>query len=328
MKFRGLWDAGSLRFVALALMLCLSSANAADKVKWMYAALPTLPAYGVIQLAIGKGYFADENIEIEPLVGKGGVDVAKHLGAGNADMGMILADGPILVRPHGIPVKAVAAFGGKPFMQLAVREDAQIESVKDLKGKTISVMSLQDTTFYALQGALAAHGLDLRDVEVQPVGPANVWRAVASGQAVACACVPDWVALIENEGVALKLLKTEDVFPSTSQAVGVSDDYIKSNPDVISRFIKAALRAMKDIMDDPEGAAAQYVEFVPEWQGKEAYIKKVFTYYASNVYPGQATLGALDPEQLKKLQEFYISSGIVQKAVPIEDLYTNRFLSE
>jgi NitT/TauT family transport system substrate-binding protein len=88
-------------------------------------------------------------------VGRGGVDVAKEVGAGNVPLGGIVADGPIVVRQNGVPVKIVALFGGKGFMQLVVRADSGIQKPADLKGKTITVMSYQDTTFYALLGLLA-----------------------------------------------------------------------------------------------------------------------------------------------------------------------------
>ena len=70
-------------------------------------------------------------------VGRGGVDVAKQVGAGNAPVGGIVADGPILVRGNGVPVKIVCVFGGRGFMQMVVRDDSGIKKPADLKGKTI-----------------------------------------------------------------------------------------------------------------------------------------------------------------------------------------------
>ncbi len=46
----------------------------------------------------GKGYFKEAGFEVEFAVGRGGVDVAKQVGAGNAPLGGIVADGPIMVR--------------------------------------------------------------------------------------------------------------------------------------------------------------------------------------------------------------------------------------
>ena len=108
--------------------------------------------------------------------------MAKQVGAGNAPIGGIVGDGPIMVRGNGVPVKIVAVFGGKGFMQLVVREDSGITKPADLKGKTITVMSYQDTTFYALLGLMASVGLKQNDVNIQQVGPIGVWQFVADGK--------------------------------------------------------------------------------------------------------------------------------------------------
>src|SRR5262249_50409030 len=144
-----------------------SKINAQSKIMYLFPAPPILPAFGPIRLAQGKGYFTAAGLEVSFAVGRGGVDVAKQVGAGNAPLGGIVADGPIMVRGNGVPVKIVAVFGGKGFMQLVVREDSGIEKPADLKGKTITVMSYQDTTFYALLGLLASAGLTQNDVDIQ-----------------------------------------------------------------------------------------------------------------------------------------------------------------
>ena len=133
-------------------------AQSLEKLTYLFPAPPMLPAFGPIRLAQGKGYFKEAGFEVEFAVGRGGVDVAKQVGAGNAPLGGIVADGPIMVRGNGVPVKIVCVFGGKGFMQLVVREDSGIEKPADLKGKTITVMSYQDTTFYALLGLMASRG--------------------------------------------------------------------------------------------------------------------------------------------------------------------------
>src|SRR5262249_56319625 len=87
---------------------------------------PILPAFGPIRLAQGKGYFTAAGLEVSFAVGRGGVDVAKQVGAGNAPLGGIVADGPIMVRGNGVPVKIVAVFGGKGFISPVGGEDSGI----------------------------------------------------------------------------------------------------------------------------------------------------------------------------------------------------------
>ena len=324
----------SMKALHLATIGCLlalltffvSPAFALEDVTYLFPAPPILPAFGPIQLAKGKGYFEANGLNVRFAVGRGGVDVATQVGAGNAPLGGIVADGPIVVRQNGVPIKVVAVFGGKGFMQLVVRDDSGISKPADLKGKTITVMSYQDTTYYALLGLLASVGLSKDDVDIQSAGPTGVWESVATGKSVGMAGVPDWIPPVEAAGVKVKILPSDQFFPHMAQGIGASDKTIKENPELIRKFVTAALHGMKDIMDDPDKAADDFVKFVPEWKGKEAAVKATFKYYAQLVYPGQKQLGEVSVERLTQLQDFYLAKGIIKKKSPVDELYTNAFL--
>src|SRR5262245_36235302 len=234
-----------------ALLPAPASAQQLEKVTYLFPAPPVLPAFGPIQLAKGKGYFNAADLDVNFAVGRGGVDVAKQVGAGNAPLGGIVGDSPIVVRQNGVPIKVVALFGGKGFMQLVVREDADITKPADLKDKTITVMSYQDTTYYALLALLASAGLCQDDVNIESAGPVGVWQAVATGKSVGMAGVPDWIPPVQAAGVKVKIVPTDEFFPHMAQAVAASDQTIKEKPALVRAFVRAALAGMKDIMDDP-----------------------------------------------------------------------------
>jgi NitT/TauT family transport system substrate-binding protein len=312
--------------ISAAPLLMTPTARAADTVTYLFPAPPSLPAFGPIRLAKGKGYFAEAGIDVNFAVGRGGVDVAKQVGAGNAPLGGIVADGPIMVRQNGVPIKIVAIFGGRGFMQLVVREDSGIQKPADLKGKTISVMSFQDTTYYALLGLLASVGLTQDDLNVVSAGPSGVWEFVATGKSAGMAGVPDWIPPVVAAGVKVRVIPSDEFFPHMAQGIAVSDQVLKEKPELVARFVKAALRGMKDIMDDPSKAADEFVNFVPEWKGKEGAVKAALTYYATLVYPGQRRLGEINAERLGQLQDFYLAKGIIQRKSPLEDLYSNEFI--
>src|SRR6201995_4587406 len=210
-----------------------ANAQSLEKITYLFPAPPVLPAFGPIRLAQGKGYFKEAGLDVEFAVGRGGVDVAKQVGAGNAPLGGIVAGAPIMVRGNGVPVKIVCLFGGKGFMQLVVREDSGIAKPADLKGKTITVMSYQDTTFYALLGLLASAGLTKDDVDIQAAGPVGVWQMVATGKSVGMAGVPDWIPPVEAAGVKVNVLPTDEFFPHMAQAVAASDQIINDKPDLV-----------------------------------------------------------------------------------------------
>ena len=146
--------------LCFGLLSAASPAQADEKITYMFPAPPLLPAFGPIQLAKGKGYFSQAGLDVSYAVGRGGVDVAKEVGAGNVPIGGIVADAPIVVRQNGVPVKMVAVFGGKGFMQLVVRADSHIEKPADLKGKTITVMSLSGHDVLCAAGFAGERGPD------------------------------------------------------------------------------------------------------------------------------------------------------------------------
>ncbi len=316
-----------LRFTcAIAALLVAGSAQAAEKVTYLLPAPAFLPAFGPWMLAKQRGYFAAEGLDVEFQAAQGGADAAKQVGAGNAVIGGAIGDTPIIVRANGVPVKAVALLGGGGLMQLVLHEDSPLKGPQDLKGKTVTVLAYQDTTYYALLGMLAKVGLSKNDVNIQAAGATNVWKLFVAGQADAMASVPDWEVDATEAGAKIRVIQADQYFQSMAQAVVASDDTIKAKPDLIKKLVAATIHGVKDIMTDPEGAARDYVKAVPQRQGQERQMARVFQLYDQYVYPGQKKLGAMDEARLAALQDFYLKQGIIEKATPVKELYTNQFV--
>lgn len=299
---------------------------AAEDVTYLLPAPPFLPAFAPWMLAKARGYYKSEGLNVKFLMAKGGVDVAKQVGAGNAVIGGGIGDTSMIVRPNGIPVKAVAVLGGGSLMHLAARADRGINGPGDLKGKTVTSLSYQDTTFYALLGMLASQGLSRKDINAQAAGPAGVWKLFMAGKADAMAAVPDWTAIAMAAGIKVKIFPADQYFKSMAQAILVSDKTIKNNPALVQKLVRATLKGMADIMTDPDSATKDYTAFVAKNKGKDKYIKNVFSMYNKYVYAGQKKAGAMDRARLDNLQKFYVKNGILKKAMPLDDLYTNQFV--
>ena len=313
--------------LASAMMFAIPAhAQQPEEVSYLLPAPAFLPAFGPWMVAQARGYYAKEGLKVNFVVGKGGVDVAKQVGAGNAAIGGAIGDTPIIARAQGIPVKAVAVLGGKSLTQLVVHAGRGIKGPKELKGKVITTMAYQDTTFFSLLGMLASAGLSKADVDAQAAGPAGVWQLFAAGKADAMAAVPDWIVSAEQAGAKVDVYSSDEYFKSMAQAILASDELIEKRPDLIRKLVRATLRGMQDIMKDPAGSARDYVSAVPQNKGKGAYIEAVFKLYNRYVYPGQKVLGAMDPERLAAVQKFYVKEGLVPRETPIADLYTNKFI--
>jgi NitT/TauT family transport system substrate-binding protein len=310
---------------ALGLGVVLA-AQAATDVTYLLPAPPNSAAFAPWIIAKEKGYYASENLNVTFIAAKGGVDVAKQIGAGNALIGGAIGDTPIVVRANGIPVRDVAILGAGGVTMIATNADENITSVRDLKGKTLTVMSYSDTTYYALLATLRKAGLDKNDVNIQAAGPAGVWQLFAAKKAAAMAGVPDWVIDSQEAGLNVKLIPQDQVFASMAQSIMASDDAINHHPEIVRGVVQATLHGMRDIIADPHAAAATFAKAVPSYAGKEAQLEKTFKLYVEHVYAQQPVLGRIDPQRLEMVRQFYVSEGIVSKEPKLEDLYTNQFI--
>jgi NitT/TauT family transport system substrate-binding protein len=328
MNFRRL-----VRFLPLALALCGaavgamgSSARADDQVTFLLPAQIYRPALAPWVLAKVRGYYKAEGLDLELQSVTGGAEVAKQVGIGNAAMGEAVCDATIIVRSNGVPIKAVGLIGGGSFTQLIVNADSSITSPADLKGKTVSVFAYQDTTYYALLGAIYSAGLTKSDVDIVAGGPTNVWAMFLDKRAQAMGVAPDYIAIVTAKGAKVRVIPINDYFPTMAQAILASDKMIAERPEVVRKVVRATLRGMQAIVDDTDGALADYIKATPENAGNAKEIRRVFDYYKQYVFGGQAVPGAIDPKRLATVQDFYVKQGIVAKKLPLDALYTNQFV--
>lgn len=325
-RFRNL--ATGVVLLSSGLFMPVTAALAAEQsVTYMLPAPSTLPAFAPWMIAQALGYYAKEGLDVKFISGHGGVDVAKQVGAGNVPLGGAIGDTPIIVRANGIPVKDVAILGTGSLTLLAVRADEGVKNTAQLKGKTISVMSYVDTTYYSLLGWLKKAGVPKSDVAIQAAGPVGVWQALVSKRADAMAAVPEWVVMAENAGTKIDILPPVDGFQSMAQSIIASDQIIKSDPALVQRFVTATLRGMKLIIENPDAAVDAYVKAVPSYAGKKAMVRRIFALYAKYVYGNAAQAGEINVQRLTAVENFYVEQGIVQRAVPVNELYSSQFVA-
>ena len=126
--------------LTLAAMTCAAlwaaPAAAAEKITYLLPAPPSLPAFAPWVLAKHLGYYAEAGYDVDFVVARGGVDVAKQIGVGNAPIGGAIGDTPIIVRGNGVPVKAVGK-GDDPWDRFGCNEP----SVKCL-GSELGVLGM------------------------------------------------------------------------------------------------------------------------------------------------------------------------------------------
>lgn len=302
---------------------------APEPMTYLFPAPSFLPAFIPFHVARKRGYFEANNLAVSVQTARGGVDVAKQVGAGNADFGNALGDTPIIVRPNGIPVRAVALLGQNPLFQIVARKAVNVKSIAGLRGKKIGVTSYQEAGYYALLAVLSANGLKRSDVQIEAVGPAGMTQLMIAKALDATMTVIEWADAIETAGIELDYFRIDKFFPAMPQAILASDMTIKQRPTLIAAFVKTQLQAVRDCIDDPANAARDFVSIVPQYSGREAMVERVLRRYVNDVYRTEppSALGRLEAERFRIVQSFYLQNKIISAPSPIDTLFTNAFVS-
>jgi len=220
------------------------------------AAVPTL-------VAIERGLFKAQRLNLSMVAYASGTDVARAVNAGQLNLGgggyltALGAYGAGLTE-----IRCVGTASKAQSLSYAVAADSPIKTVADLKGKKIATDSSQRTSpYYLLTQMLASAGLTPNDVTVVFLGGTAVCQtAVENGVVDAGFVIDPAAAQSIAEGKIRMLWRAAQGPPSTSKftetAYFSNARFIANKPDVITRWLTAQAQAQQWIRHNPKQAAA------------------------------------------------------------------------
>jgi NitT/TauT family transport system substrate-binding protein len=210
-------------------------------------------ANGTFQKNLGK------DIEIKKEVFKAGPDEIGALFSGALDIGYIgpspAVNGYIRSQGQALKIIAGASSGGAV---LAVKKNRNIYSIKDLGDKKVATPQLGNTQDVALRHNLQINGLKATDkngtVEVIPTENATILTLFQKNELDAAWVPEPWGAILKKEAGAKILINEEDLWPQgkfSTACVIVNNDFLKDNPDLVKKFLKAHIETTDWINANP-----------------------------------------------------------------------------
>ena len=197
-----------------AMMLAApQAAQAADKV--VAGSLGGQAPLWAIYVAVHKGFFTAEGIDLELNFAQSGAAVTQQLTAGSLDVALSVGiTDPIHAIEKGAPIAIIRIVGNAaPYVLIGKKE---LKTIADLKGKTISVGAVNDITTVYFERMMAANGLKKGDYEVISAGVAAArYAALKAGVADAAVVLPPLNFQAETEGFV---------------TLGFAADYVKDLP--------------------------------------------------------------------------------------------------
>ncbi|WP_321336358.1 ABC transporter substrate-binding protein [Breoghania sp.] len=257
-------------FLASAAFLAASVgvASAADAVKFMIDWLPAGDK-AAIYYGVEKGIFAEADLDVSVLVGRGSSDVVTKLSTGAADVGSGGLSALLqAVATEKAPAKAILSVYTKQPDAIFTTTDSGIEKLADVSGKKIATATFSSSNV-VWPLVLEANGIDPASVQVVKVDPGALAPMLATGQVDATinwmTVAPAFAGPLGEAGKTFKSLPwSEYGFDGYGLSIFASDTMIKDRPEVLKRFAAAYQKATSMAIEDPEGAAAALKAMVPE----------------------------------------------------------------
>ena len=155
---------------------------------------------------------------------------------------------------------------------LLVPSDSPVQSIKDLKGKTISVPFASTAHAFLLRAVTDQGWSPETDVTIITHTPEVGGSALKSKQIDAHADFVPFGELFPFRGFARKILDGESTGVPTTHGVQVRSDFAEKYPEIVVAYLKASLEGDRLLAENPEGLSEQY----EKWTGIEAEVFYAF----------------------------------------------------
>lgn len=318
----------SLRhLLSAATALCLSfgaasTAGAADKVIMRINFTP----WGMHAQYFGgraQGFYAQEGIELEIRPPSSGQQNEVFIGSGREQFGVTNADAFVKARGSGIPIVAVMADQpDNPFAVISLKKTG-ITGPEKLKGAKIAWFPANVVGM--LDPVLAKGGLTRKDVELVNVARGSEVQMLAAGQVDGLFGYSFGQALtLEMRGFPVNVMPVRDYgvkFYGT--VIYTNDALLKSNPDLVKRFVRATMKSLIWAHDNVETAMQEIVKVSPDRDLKLESRKLRMIYDLYNVPDYSERFGKMTDAKWQSSIDILAASGDLPKKPSPKEMYTN-----
>ncbi len=224
----------------------LATSAEARRVTFSYSAVSM--TWFPVKVAVEKGIFRSEGIEPQ-LIQMNGNIATVALAHGHIDFSLNIS--PVLNGAmQGLATKLVAALNSRPLFSLVVRPE--INSPADLKGKVFAVSSFGNTQAILTEKHLQHLGLKKGDYQLLAMG-ATPARVAAMDKNIAQGSLMPLPTNVQMENQGYRLLgNTAEIVAHPIAGLGVHEDKIKKDPDLIKRVLRASLRSLQLLQTNPK----------------------------------------------------------------------------
>ncbi|MBI2953039.1 MAG: ABC transporter substrate-binding protein [Chloroflexi bacterium] len=283
------------------------------------------------RVAEAKGYFKEQGLDANFESVAGAAAVAAFLATGQLDIASgAMGAGFFNAINRGAQVRIVGPLSLEPPMgggstgPLLVRKElmdkGEVQSVKDLKGRTVAMNTRSGISEYRLHNVLKQSGMSLGDVNIVTMDFPDQLVALQNRAIDAAISTQPHAPQAVASGIA-KILVDETLPGKMAFTIQYSPKFIQERPDAAKRFMVAVLKAMRDLQDKGM-LKPDIIDVVSKATGQKPEVLKI------SVLPVFDPDGKIQEDFIQEQQQFFKDVGLLeyQELIPTGKIVDDTFV--
>lgn len=282
-------------------------------------------------LAEAEGYYEEAGLDVT-FQNRIDPELITLLGQGAIDIGMGDGTSVIPAVSQDIPVRYVATIYARFPSVVFAKDSAGIDAPADLEGRSLGIPGRFGSGWIMLQALLASADLTPDDMEIALYPDFGQAVAVQQDQVdAATGFANNEPVQLELSGEAVSILRVDDITPLPGPGLVVGTGTLETKAEAIRAFVAVTLRAMEEIIADPERGLDAAIARVPELgedrDAQAAILDATIETWASDFTDANG-LGAIDREAWTSSVEFMgsLPDTVVARPVTVDELVTEEML--
>ena len=314
--------------LALILSACTNSQGGNDagivrKIKLPMGYIPNIQ-YAPFYVAIDKGYFAEEGIEIEfdysfeP-------DGVALVGAGKLLFAVASGEQVLLARSQELPVVYTFAWYQKFPISIISAPELNINEPADLKGQNIGLPGLFGANYIGLEAILFSAGLTADDVTMDAIG-FNQVEAFASGQtSIVVGYAANEPIVLASQDFAMTELRVADYVQLTANGIISSEMTIKNEPELVKSMARALAHGIADTIANPDEAYEISLKFVENLKDQDQTVQMQVLNTSIEFWTADK-IGFSDPQAWENMNDLLVNMELIPAPIDLSKAFTNEFV--
>lgn len=281
--------------------------------------------YAPFYVAVEKGYFAQEGIEIE-FDYKFETDGMKLVGTGELPFAVVSGEQVPLSRAQGLPVVYVFQWWHKFPVGIVALADKNIKSPQDLPGKRVGTPAFFGASYVGWKALVAQTGLDESKITVENIGYNQVAALLEDRVDAAIIYVNNEPIQLQRAGKTVNVIPIADYANLVSNGIVTNEDTIARCPELVGGLTRALAQGIKDTIANPDEAFEICKKFVTGLDTADVAAAQKQVLAASVELWKTDKIGYSDPANWQTTIAVLKQMGLLTGEVDVNKVFTNRFV--